>query len=517
MATGKDRLQFPELPDEIPEGTSWKNWMSLNEVICNICDPKLSKRTINSSQKLAESLAKIKQGKKIAHANRANLKKGLVAVLALGLVGYIISQMVSNEEAPVIVDIIDDKPPIEEPKYQFKVCGIQFASDPAQAEIEGHLQGVYLETPTEFIDYPPGTELNLTFKLEGYRPLEKKFIVPDKQLDFVSVTLNTFRPPKENQDWFDSVGARYYPRPDGHESGYIRRRHFENFLKTKVKTDKVSFEKYSERGEEFEMVLMTAETAQLYVSWIEEEAQKQGLLEDDQYIDFIQDESLQVGPADKLQIKEKRKQYATRCIVKEIPYATIDLTTEPLGARVYIDDKWVGETPVELSKLRPGLMKLELVLDGYKSKIQDLVLSENELLPLTIELEKNNGVVFGQPWKNSMEVNMVPFADDKLASVWEVRVSDYKKFTDATKYRKPAKAYFPQDEDHPVVGVNKKDAEAFCKWLSEKERGEDRIREHHEYRLPTDAEWSALCGLNNEVGDRPIKQKQLLCLNLEPL
>ena len=506
MATGKDRLQFPELPDEIPDGSNAKNWMSLNEVICNICDPKLSKRTINSSKKLAESLSKIRLGKKVAHSNKG-LKKGVLVVLALGLLGYVGSRLMKKgEDSSVIADPVEVPSVMEKPEYQFKVCGIQFASDPAQAEVIGHLQGTSLETPTEFIDYPPGTELNLVFKREGYRPFEKTFIVPDKQLDFVSVTLDTFQPPIENQKWVDSVGAGYYPSPEGHESGYVKRIHFRKFLRTKEKTDAVSFEKFTERGKEFEIVLMTERTAQQYVSWLEKKAKQQGLLEDDQYITYLQDKNLQVGPADRLKIKERRKQYATKCIAKEIPYAKIDLTTEPLGASVYLNNKWVGDTPIVLSKLRPGSLQLELVLDGYKSNVSDLVLSENELLPLTIELEKNNGVVFGQPWKNSLKVNMVPFADGKLASTWEVRVSDYKEFIDATKFRKPVSPGFPQNGDHPVVGVNKADAEAFCKWLSEKERGEDRIREHHEYRLPTDQEWSVLCGLGEEIGESPIER-----------
>ena len=44
MATGKDRLQFPELPDELPEETNKKRWLALNQVICDICEPRVSRR-----------------------------------------------------------------------------------------------------------------------------------------------------------------------------------------------------------------------------------------------------------------------------------------------------------------------------------------------------------------------------------------------------------------------------------------------------------------------------------------
>jgi serine/threonine protein kinase/formylglycine-generating enzyme required for sulfatase activity len=62
---------------------------------------------------------------------------------------------------------------------------------------------------------------------------------------------------------------------------------------------------------------------------------------------------------------------------------------------------------------------------------------------------------------------------------------------------------FAQTDAHPVVCVSWDDADAFCQWLTRKERHEKIIGPRDFYRLPTDREWSTAIGLRHEIGETP--------------
>jgi formylglycine-generating enzyme required for sulfatase activity len=84
-----------------------------------------------------------------------------------------------------------------------------------------------------------------------------------------------------------------------------------------------------------------------------------------------------------------------------------------------------------------------------------------------------------------------------LFSIWETRVRDYEPFGVETKrgYQQPN---YPQGPTHPAVNVRWDEAQAFCEWLTERERKAGKLNATQRYRLPTDHEWSCAVGL----GDR---------------
>ena len=102
------------------------------------------------------------------------------------------------------------------------------------------------------------------------------------------------------------------------------------------------------------------------------------------------------------------------------------------------------------------------------------------------------------PFINTLGMPFVPIPRfETRCCIWPVRVQDYEAYCMATGSTFPA-CPFPQDGDHPIVGVNWNDSVAFCKWLTDKERGEGKVDKEWSYRLPTDLEWSAAVGLPHE-------------------
>ncbi|MEQ2006212.1 MAG: SUMF1/EgtB/PvdO family nonheme iron enzyme [Limisphaerales bacterium] len=108
-----------------------------------------------------------------------------------------------------------------------------------------------------------------------------------------------------------------------------------------------------------------------------------------------------------------------------------------------------------------------------------------------------------QPYENSLGMRFVPvLGTEVLFSVWETRVEDYEVYVKA-KGLSREKPSFEQGLTHPAVYVSWEDAQAFAKWLTEKDRKVGRLTKQQSYRLPADWEWSVAVGLIEPRGGTP--------------
>ena len=109
------------------------------------------------------------------------------------------------------------------------------------------------------------------------------------------------------------------------------------------------------------------------------------------------------------------------------------------------------------------------------------------------------------PFANSLGMKFVPVpitggpTDGKtiLFSVWDTRVQDYDVFAEETK-RELLTPDFTQTPKHPAVMLTWDDGNAFCNWLTARERTAGLISAGEIYRLPTDHEWSCAVGIGEQ-------------------
>lgn len=206
-------------------------------------------------------------------------------------------------------------------------------------------------------------------------------------------------------------------------------------------------------------------------------------------------------PEQRRQLSLPARDDAPGAVHFEFLRGSVKITSSPSGAAVMQAGEEIGRTPLLVEDLKPGVARYELQLAGYKPAEISCEIHPKQQTFVGARLEKKLGPQPGQPWVNSLGMRFLMVGSVRF-SAWETRVCDYEAFCKATG-RTRAASGFPQTDEHPVVQVNWHDANAFCEWLTEKERREHLLDETQRYRLPTDVEWSAAVGLPAETGATP--------------
>ncbi|MEY3393793.1 MAG: hypothetical protein RL346_29 [Verrucomicrobiota bacterium] len=500
IATGKDRLDFPELPDELPSGAERKRWLELNQIICDVCEPRISRRKISTAGELAHALRCLQRGKRRSHPNRSLI---LTSLVLFGFAGWASWQVLKDSEWLPWYRA-------EAPAPVAREGLIRIITVPEGAEVYNMDDKWIGSTPTETgtLRAMVGSQVEYVIRKNGYKTITlNETVMPESATTPMLIfrELQNFSPPVIGEKWQDHMGLVYLPEGDKHvSSNFIPKQIWQEFLKSSKRPQQsVEYLAISENGKNSDVVLAQQPDIIAFMDWVRVNGVQQGFFTQDNEI-TAQVETGFDHP--KWSEHARRKNLRPfRLVVGEYKYGAVQLATEPAGADVYMNGIHSGTThdTLLIPKVKPGSVELLIILDGYKPLTMNTDVREGENVALTATLEPNQGVVFGKTWNNSIQMRFEPLGMDLMVSAFETRVKDYAIFTHSARYEKPRVADFPQGPHHPVVHVSRDDAQAFCKWLTEKERNEELIGQTHYYRLPTDLEWSRMAGLKKEDGDDP--------------
>ena len=193
--------------------------------------------------------------------------------------------------------------------------------------------------------------------------------------------------------------------------------------------------------------------------------------------------------------------------VSKQTYGTVVVRSAPEGVKVYQNEQLLGETPLELPRVRSGAVEYELREEGFTDLVLEGEVKEADYLELFADMDAKKGVKFGREWKNTLGMKFVPLGD-VLMSVWETRRRDYLEFTKETGGKRPGggEGIETKSATQPVMNISREEARAFCAWLTDRERTSGLIGPGDAYRLPTDEEWSRAAGLPLERGADPAQR-----------
>ena len=138
-------------------------------------------------------------------------------------------------------------------------------------------------------------------------------------------------------------------------------------------------------------------------------------------------------------------------------------------------------------------------------EIPDLRLVMMPIAPGTFLMGRPQGLPENSPGEEPP--TRVAFSQSFWIGATEVTAAQWRRFVEATGYRadragsSPRTAPGTANDDLPVTGVSAADAEAFCAWLTKREREANRLPAGHVYALPTEPQWEYACRAGNRGPD----------------
>lgn len=513
MATGMDRLNFPTLPAELPEGATQRRWIEFNKIICSAADPQVHRDTIVNAKQLAEKLealrdeAALRRKKQLTWRQRG-IRMGIILgglLVAGGGAALCLPADMGTRFHKALDTLMGNEPPAPPPPpqpatpapeppppVQEKFGQYFVGSVPSGASVYTE-DGIYLdETPYGPMTAPAGKRIAFILRKEGYADSHTSGIVPPGDLLSLGGELQPYRPPRTGETWTDAQGTEYRPAGGVHEATTpVTPEQFKEFLHS----DPGSTSKFAS-AESGGQLYTSQEGISAFTLWLTRQCEKAGTIGRDHSLIARPEPGTEAGP-------NLRGYRLYTMLVQKTP---VSIYTNPAGASVTLNGMPLGITPMQSIRIPLAPYYLEIRLPGY-STVRRSGLSPQDLV-LNLRLQPNHSVNFGTVWINSLGIKMQPIQSNLLACATEIRVSDYHNYCRHTGAREPENGSPAQNEHHPVVNVSREEAEAFAAWLTAQEQANGLIEETDAYRLPTDAEWSQMVGCKDNSGNSPYERQR---------
>jgi len=493
-STGKDRLDFPDLPSYRETGSDLKVWRRLQDVVCTACATKAGQRFENAMEM---SLAL--RGKPLPSERRRML---FIGGAGAALLCIATGMWISHERRQDgVLNVEHQASPL-----------LTLNSKPNHAQVYSG-EEMLGETPLE-LNPPDGVPTIYQLRLAGYKHYELEHTSQPGKPVKLSVKLEHSRLPQPGERWTNSQGMTFIPRQGAHLTPQpVEMQHFRKFVEEAGRPFEgkvVPFQTGKNKTPAY-IVVVPPKDAEAFRYWLTERDRKDGWLSQEHHYEiepfyFVETKAGTDDPPETSVDKDAgddKDWQAFNLRVARQTYGSVALRTQPAGVHVYQHDELLGETPLEIPRVRSGPVEFELRKDDFTDLVVDGEIKEGEILDLYADMEARRGVTYGREWRNSQGMRFMPLGEILMA-VWETRRRDFVEYCKATGCKVPA----PLEETgkngtQPIIGVDREDARQFCVWLTQKEHDAKLIGLDDIYRLPTDEEWSRAVGLPLERGATP--------------
>lgn len=489
--TGKDRLDFPDLPSAPESEQSLDLRQRVHRVICRACAHKSDERFAN-----AHDMALALRGERVPESRKWRRRgwaiAGAMTLLAAGAWVWL-------RDGEQIKAALHRTQPM-----------LTIVSDPANAEV--YSNGVNLGKTPLTLNPTEGVPAIYQIRLATYRVHEIEHTARKRSPATFEIKLEPSRLPQPGERWTNSLGMNFIPKQAGHTSARpVEIKHFDEFVKVTGRAFEGRVVRYQSRGEKdvAYIVVVPQGDVEAFRFWLADRDRDKGLLTNEHRYELEPLAYSESSGADDASPNEnhnsgKPEGQAYFLRVERQGYGSLVVRSNPAGVKVFQHDELLGITPLEQPRVRTGEVEYELRADGFTDLIVEGEVRENELLDLYADMDKRRGVAFGREWRNSTGMKFLPLGDI-LMSVWETRRKEFMEFVKATGARRPMNVNTEpvKGSAMPVVGVDREEARAFCAWLTKRERDLNLLGKDDHYRLPTDEEWSRAVGLPLERGADP--------------